>query len=460
MQMLLTLAEQKTRHCRIGCFLAFYLIAFQAYAELGHVSYTASNETIPNPERGFFNQAGCNDTRSQSTLSNYRASGNTLVRCYFDLGAYVSTPIGQGQLNLIQTQMDNLRAVGMKAVIRFTYNYSSSNVDAALPLLLSHMDQLAPYLEKNKDVIAIIEAGFIGSYGEGDNSANYGQTGRLTAQNWADRKIIASKQLQTVPVERMVTLHMPLEKMTFDGSAAVTASEAFNSSAKARHAHSNDCFLSSTPTDVGTYTNIDTEYPYLQADTEYTAMGGETCKLNPPRTDCPTALSELAMFHWSYLNIGFNTDVLNSWRNQGCFTEVQQRLGYRFVLLNGSYSMSGQPGGVFALKFSVLNQGWAAPFNARDVDLVFRNTATGALYHTKLDTDPRHWLAGKTVEVSQTVTLPSNMEKGNYALLLNLPDPMPTIRNRPEYAIQLANSNTWEASTGFNNLNHTLSVAP
>ena len=34
------------------------------------------------------------------------------------------------------------------------------------------------------------------------------------------------------------------------------------------------------------------------------------------------------------------------------------------------------------------------------------------------------------------------------------------VRNRPEYAIQLANNNVWEANTGFNNLNHTVSVAP
>jgi hypothetical protein len=438
-------------------FLALYLLAPYVQAQLVYVPYAASTATIANPERGFFNQAGCNSTLSQGTLANYRASGNTLVRCYFDLGAYVSTPIAQSQLNLIQTQMDNLRAAGMKVVIRFTYNYSSSNVDAALPQMLSHMDQLAPYLQKNKDVIAIIEGGFIGSYGEGDNSANYGQTDRLSAQNWADRKTIAAKQLQIVPAERMVAVHMPLEKMTFDGNTAITAGEAFNGSAKARHSHSNDCFLS-TPNDWGTYTNISTEYPYMQADTVYTAMGGETCKLNAPRTDCPNALSELAMFHWSYLNIGYNADVLKSWRIQACFTQIQQNLGYRFVLENGSYSMNGKPGGAFAVNFRVQNQGWAATFNARDVELVFRNTSNGTLYRSRLNTDPRHWLAGKVVNVSQTITLPADMIKGKYSLLLNLPDPMPSLRNRPEYAIQLANINAWEARTGFNHLNHTVMI--
>ena len=44
--------------------------------------------------------------------------------------------------------------------------------------------------------------------------------------------------------------------------------------------------------------------------------------------------------------------------------------------------------------------------------------------------------------------------------MLNLPDTSNNniIANRPEYAIRLANENTWEAATGYNNLNHTLTV--
>jgi hypothetical protein len=36
---------------------------------------------------------------------------------------------------------------------------------------------------------------------------------------------------------------------------------------------------------------------------------------------------------------------------------------------------------------------------------------------------------------------------------------MPALRNRREYAIQLANNNVWEAATGFNNLQHQVDVA-
>ena len=43
--------------------------------------------------------------------------------------------------------------------------------------------------------------------------------------------------------------------------------------------HHNDCFLADA-TDSGTYVNKSVEYPYLQQDTLYCAMGGETCRVS------------------------------------------------------------------------------------------------------------------------------------------------------------------------------------
>jgi hypothetical protein len=437
--------------------LACFAVPSHADTQLANVRYTASSAVIANPERGLYRPINCNTPQGVSTFASFRAAGNTLVHCYFRLDSFLTSPISQSTLDAFQAQMDNMRAGGVKAVLRFTYNLSDNGADPALQQLYGHMDQLAPYLSRNKDVIAVVQAGFIGSWGEHANSQHYGQIQSMTSQNLADRAAIATKQLQITPAERMVQLRFPRNKISFDGSTPVGAADAFNGSAKSRHGLHNDCFLS-TPTDWGTYVNTSTEYPYLAADSTYTVMGGETCKLNPPRTDCPTALNELAMFHWSYLNQGYNVDVLNSWRNQGCYTQVQQKLGYRFVLQNGTYSMSAKPGGAFTASFTVKNDGWAAPYNARDVELVFRNNASGTVYRSKLNVDPRKWLAGSTATVSQTVTLPADMAQGNYTVLLNLPDPMASLRNRPEYAIQLANNSVWEANTGFNNLNHTVKV--
>jgi hypothetical protein len=424
------------------------------------VNYTASTAVITNPERGFYRHVGCETPLSQSQLTSFRTSGGeSLMLCVFYLRSFVNAPISQSTLNLFQQQMDTVRKAGLKAIVRFAYNDNNSPVDATPAMVNTHLTQLAPYLTANKDIIAVVQAGLIGAWGEWGNTNNYGDSYNMTAKNIADRKSVVDKLLDVVPAERMVQLRMPLFKTKLYTPTALTASEAYNGSAKARLGHHNDCFLSNA-SDYGTYINPSVEFPYLAAETNYVPSGGETCNYAPPRSDCPTAVAEMGRFHWSYLNLDYNTTVLNNWKTQGCFTQVKQKLGYRFVLKSGAFSRTAKPGGGFVVNLQLQNEGWSAPFNSRDVELVFRNTASGANYRVKLATDPRHWLSNQTVTINQTVALPANMPAGSYAVLLNLPDPQASLRDRPEYAIQLANSNTWEASTGFNNLQHTVGVAP
>lgn len=397
---------------------------------------------------------------SQTVLQAYRTNdANTLVICVFYLANFKTSPISATTLSFFQKQMDTVRAAGLKVLVRFAYTESMTGDDASLTQVIAHMDQLAPYLAKNSDVIFVVQEGFIGAWGEGAFSQHFGNGGSLTEKNNEDRKAVADKLLQVVPAHRMIQTRTPLMKTSAFGPAALLPSEAFNGTPKARVGHHNDCFLKGS-TDAGTYNNTEVLYPYLAAETTYTPMGGETCGLSAPRTDCPTALGEMAMFHWSYLNLNYNVEVLNGWRNQDCFNTIKQSLGYRFVLQSGSYSTTGKPGGTMNVSFIVKNNGWAAPFNARSVDLVLRNTLTGALVRLPLKTDPRLWLAGQSITVAQAVTLPSTMASGNYAAFLSLPDASPTLASRPEYAIQFANSNIWEAVSGMNNLHHTISVAP
>ncbi|CAN5858992.1 hypothetical protein BH11PSE12_BH11PSE12_34140 [soil metagenome] len=426
-----------------------------------NVSYSATTAQFANPERGFLHQQSeCNSgAYNLSTLKSYRTNDQaSLVLCVFYLRDFKNSAISQSVLDFWQSQMDTVRAAGLKVVVRFGYTTSTAGDDAPLSRVLSHLDQLAPYFAKNSDVIQSVEAGFVGAWGEWGFSQNFG-TNSLTAQNMADRKTVAEKLLQVVPAKLMVLLRTPKIKTSMYGTTALTDSEAYNGTPKARLGHHNDCLLASA-TDMGTYSNTAVDYPYLAAETKYVQMGGETCQLAQPRSDCPTALAELGKFHWTYLNADYNTTVLNSWKSQGCYEQVKQKLGYRFALQSGTYSTSAKPGGSFSVKFTLQNQGWASPTNARKVELVLRNTTSGALHRLSLTTDPRLWMTGQTVTVNQTVTLPAAIANGNYAVFLNFPDSATTLATRAEYSIQLANANMWEASTGFNNLNHVVAVAP
>jgi hypothetical protein len=424
----------------------------------GTVTYPPTTDAFANPERGLYHHTGDCDKNdfSLATLRSYRTDQHiSLVMCVFYLAEFRNGPIGQAALTQLQQQLDTVRAAGLKMILRFAYTTATDGADAPRDRVLAHLDQLAPYLSGNSDVIYLMQAGFIGAWGEWYYTQNFGNAGTVTATDWANRKAVVDKLLSVLPRNRMVQLRTPKFKRTMYSANPVPPAQAHNGSALARLGHHNDCFLAS-PDDFGTYENTAVEYPYLQAETAHVPMGGETCAPNPPRSDCPTARAELARFHWSYLNTDYHTGVLAGWNSGGCLPEITRSLGHRFALDRGTYPATAAPGGAFPVSITLRNDGWAAPVNPRGVELVLRNTTTSAVHRLSLSTDPRRWHAGATTTVTQTLTLPATLPRGSYELLLNLPDPQ--LAGRAEYAVRLANQGTWEAGTGLNKLLHTVTV--
>ncbi|NJP90025.1 DUF4832 domain-containing protein [Nonomuraea sp. FMUSA5-5] len=425
----------------------------------GTVTYSPTTADFPNPERGLYHHTGDCDKNdfSLATLQSYRTGQNiSLVMCVFYLAEFRTSPISQAALDQLQQQLDTVRAAGLKMILRFAYTTSTDGADAAKDRVLAHLDQLKPYLNANKDVIYLMQAGFIGAWGEWYYTQNFGNAGTVTATDWANRKAVVDKLLSVLPSSRMVQLRTPKFKRTLYATTPVGSGQAYGGSAVARLGHHNDCFLAS-PDDYGTYENAAVEYPYLEAETAYVAMGGETCNPNPPRSDCPTAKDELSRFHWSYLNTDYHTGVLGSWSTGGCLAEITRSLGYRFALQSGTYPGTATRGGALPVTITLRNDGYAAPFNPRGLELVLRNTSTGALHRLPLTADPRRWAAGATSTISQSVTVPASLPAGRYALLLGLPDPL--LSARPEYSIRLANEGVWEPATGLNDLRHTVTIS-
>jgi hypothetical protein len=163
---------------------------------------------------------------------------------------------------------------------------------------------------------------------------------------------------------------------------------------------------------------------------------------------------------WDMLNLGYHPTVLDGWKQEGCFREVQTRLGYRFVLLRSAIQDSVRPGGSLQVSLSLANEGWGKAFNPRSLELVLREERTQARYTLTLTNDPRRWSPGDSVYLRISGGIPASMPPGRYRTFLNLPDPMPRLKMRPEYSIRLANAGLWEDSTGLNALRHSVVVSP
>lgn len=472
----------------------------------GMVLYQPSGEDFANPERGFYHYS---ETRSSNytpldvdELISWRSLHqpwsaqysiySTLVFRYFVLENFKNGPISNAYLNAITQDFAIARQAGVKLIPRFAYtletdnggcNYCPPYGDAPKNIVLQHIVQLKPILQANADVIATMQLGFIGIWGEGYYTDFFGDDSQppfgLTAQNWNDRSEILTALLDALPADRSVQVRYPqMKQKTVYGAAAPTSSaalasvEAFQNTPKARIGHHNDCFLSSN-SDIGTYLNYDIVAndfdtsnlkPYLALDSRFVPVGGETCVDWNPYSNCNGqagggAQQEMARMHWSFLNADYNNDLNNDWVSGGCIEEIKQRLGYRLELQEGTFPTEARPGQTVSVHIELKNKGFSAPFNAKKLRLLLRNAQTGAIWHVDLTDDPRSWQPGnQTYTISHMFCLPPEMPSGNYDLLLHLADPYPALTMRPEYAIRLANESVWEPVTGFNKLMHQLSV--
>lgn len=474
----------------------------EVYGQSTTINYTYSSEDFVNPERGFYRYS---ETRSanyslldSATIAGYRNltmpfSANfsvytSLVFRYFFLEDFKNSTISASYLENIQKDFDTARKAGVKLIPRFAYTDEVDGStcgsficppygDAPKNIVLQHIAQLKPVLQANADVLFSVQMGLIGTWGENYYTDYFGDASQapfqLTSQNWSDRIEVLDSLLGAVPNSRSVQVRYPqMKQKAVYGSTAPTSSvpitlaEAYQGTNKSRIGFHNDCYLAS-PDDFGTYLDYDTGLsdttifkPYNAAETKFVPMGGETC-FNYAGGLCEAeggiAIEDMSRMHFTYLNADFNNELNNQWVGS-CLNDVKLGLGYRIKLNSATFDNTASAGQAFNFSINIENVGFAGPVNGRDVEIIFRNTTTQETWEVSLDEDPRLWLSG-AVNVTGQLCLSECMAVGQYEILLNLPDPEISIHNNPLYSIRLANMNTWESTTGYNKLNHTVTVS-
>jgi hypothetical protein len=236
-------------------------------------------------------------------------------------------------------------------------------------------------------------------------------------------------------------------------AGALDAAHAYDGSPVARIGHHNDCFLAS-PDDFGTYLSdpLELDKDFVAQDSNYLPQGGETCAVNSPRSDWPSASEEMARMHFSFLNTDYNQDVLSTWGDG--ITTAKKQLGYRFSLVKGTFTGSARPRGNVSVNLDIRNSGWAAPYNPRKVELIFQGAKHS--YKVTLPVDPRRWAPGTTTSLALQVRAPA--VPGHYRLLLNVSDASQRLQGNPAYSVRFANTGTWQPATGYNDLSEVVSV--
>jgi hypothetical protein len=375
--------------------------------------------------------------------------------------------------------MNALRAAGMKCILVCGYNWGVQNWDSTEVWMKAHIDQMAPLWETHKDVIALFYAGLYGGTFEGNASA--GGTDNIThlqgvyvhpsGNNFPQRLSASGVRiyeylLDNIPAERMMVVRYPRFKwdlLGITGADVITSATAFDGSDRSRIGFASQGYMGDG-NDFAMF-QLAAERSYAETDSQWVPYVGEvSVTTNAYNGADDRVLTHSEPLHLTSLN-RFQSDALatyTQWITNGDMDTVINKMGYRYRLVTGNYPTQLARGDTITASFSMANDGWGRAFNPRGVELVLKPVAGGSNIVITHDAGfgNRRWLPGpgQTSNLSISGTIPLGSATGAYTLHLNLHDPMSSLRDNPLYSIRLANVGLWDATTGFNSLDATVTI--
>ncbi|MFT3701234.1 MAG: DUF4874 domain-containing protein [Agriterribacter sp.] len=437
---------------------------------------------LSNPDRGFHLEAGyfahnlINPFNRKETypdgfidkrIAQYQCKSDslTLTQLYIYLTEWVDKDISPEGLQHIQMLFDGLKGNGYKAIVRFAYNYTGLNTSGgeSQQWILRHIEQLRPVIKANIGVIAAVQAGFIGAWGEWHTSP-------LQQKQHAKNAII-NALLDALPDGHFVEIRYPDLKnaVTFANAAyqrRVGYANDYFTAGEHSHAPGNDFVPGSA-----WYKQVERESPglFVSGEIPY-AEQSEWGLFKLINTDA--TLQILRDHHYSAFDITQNFELnINSWKNVAVnpdklrrlhilFSEdyfkndnglpvqrsfydfVRDHLGYR---LNVTGSSVAAKNGKLQYDIKLTNTGFSTVLNPREVYLVCINNNGDVVKEIKLDVDPMTWQpfdpAKGTYEVlTHTLSGTATAElTGKYRVGIWMPDPGEQ-RYDSRYDIKLAPS--------------------
>lgn len=442
------------------------------------LSFTEASGEVANPERGMmsysvFRFAGDAIPAVQSIPVNYE--GESLAFILFYMPDYMGKDLDSEALGFISAEFDKVRAANMKAIVRFAYDeehVANSQHEATPTQVLRHVDQLSDVLTANADILYLVQAGWLGTYGEwyyktknnGETVADYDDyylytvSGSSVSDLNDNHKKLLDRVLAKVPSPVQVGLRTAFYKRYYLSPSAIgewTPITSWGTSANDRLAFYNDGFRGDA-NDVGTFSSTtDREMWYSQGN--YLACGGELsykseanyAALSSDLKDCDNAIAELRRQHWSYLHYSTSNLFMKAWYDAGRFEDIKKALGYRLVLNSADFTFPDlNSGSSVNYSISIQNKGCAPVVYERPFKLVLIRDGVATVLKESL-MDVRNLAPGAAATVlSGSFTLPYRVAIGD-KLAIWLPDSAPGLQSNPAYSILLACSDvTWE--DGYN----------
>ncbi|MCM1507683.1 MAG: DUF4832 domain-containing protein [Ruminococcus flavefaciens] len=442
------------------------------------ISYTEKVGTIENPAMGYTSTVWAN-CKPNSTPT-YNPTGS-LVLFFIDIGAFSSGANGttaddgtytdgvdydldETFFTSWRTTFENCRKNGCTIALRFRYDANGKDKPepATFDKVLDHIRQIknSGILEEYKDIIAYVESGFVGKWGE-----QHG--GKYTSVE--EKAELLDAMLDCVPSPIPVTVRTPDIFAKWVGIERKDLADYEATGEELRVGLYNDGYMGSD-SDLGTFANRQIETDWLSKQTITSYYGGEfSGNLDWAKkydTYLPeNAIPEMYKTHLSYINgnifqlykdytYGEQYDMgeidNSAYYGQNVFQFIRDHLGYRFVLRHSGFGDSEniKQGDTVEVHFSVDNTGFANPIPETKAEIILEQN--GSFIRTPIDVNPNEWYSCTSNGEIVSLKLPDSIPTGDWNAYLKISMGDNTVDQLNLRSVQFANEDIWDASLGAN----------
>ena len=381
-------------------------------------------------------------------------------------------PLTEDALNCLDEMLSYIEGNGHSTVIRFSYDkyFEGKEVqEPPLEMILTHQEQLGPILSKHKNVIATLEAGMLGLWGELHG------TKMCSKENLV---AVVDKWLEVLPESVCVSVRTPLHYCWWKGinRADISSDVTKPGEISYRVGIYNDGYFGSY-SDLGTYANRTEEVSWLYNQAKHTLFGGELMVIQETEEGktCSSQIEDEAFItHTSYLNSVFSPiairnlkkEIYNSkdryYHGQTGYVYIRNHLGYRFVLRQVSMTSEVLLNDKMLIEATIENVGFANMVKPKKLYVVLEgekyNYTIPVTEHTPregeliVNGDPLQWDTGKN-KVWIFMNLPNGINIGDYYAYLKIAYTKADIdTGYGDYPVRFANDdeNIWNEDLGAN----------
>ncbi|MCD7717008.1 MAG: DUF4874 domain-containing protein [Lachnospiraceae bacterium] len=412
-------------------------------------SFSETDAVLDNPYRGFYQiHAYSLNEENESlteTLEKHIEENEalSLVLVEINLKEYAESALSDNALAQVDAILSAWAESGQQIILRFLYDWDGngfSGEPSSLDQVLEHMEQVSEIINHYADSIHILQGVFVGSYGEMNESAYLGNEDLIS---------LITHLAELTDPSIYLAVRTPAQWRTITGLTSLPDSfPASDGSLISRLGLYNDGILG-TETDLGTYGNTSRAGSDTPSDkgtrAEELAFQDELCRYVPnggevvydyTLGDLDAAIDTLSQMHISYLNEGYDTTVLEAWKEStydgddvfnGCsgYDYISAHLGYRYILTGTGLEFNTWFDGEAIFSFTIQNVGFAS--STRDFEaMITLHKIDGSDAETTMlsyTTDPGLCILSSEESTDGTVSIPvRDLSEGTYAAYLTLTD--------------------------------------